>query len=137
MTPSNDRQRRDLAALEEQAVDLSDAAATARRDPPGWASATRRIQENEGNVDTALDELGIFPRASEVLRERLIDTLLAGAERRVNRRLGLIRWLLRRRTRAALRAELAGFAYGNAITLAIVAVEAERERASRRKTGHR
>lgn len=136
MTPPNARQRRDLAALEDQATDLGKAE-PARREPPGWNAGVRRIAAAEGNIDSALDGLGIFPRASEVLRERLIDTLLAGADRRVNRRLGLLRYLLRRRTRAALRAELAGFAYGNAVTLAIVAVEAERERASRARTGHR
>jgi hypothetical protein len=128
-----------LGRMTEQAVDLSAAreAKAATKEPPGWNAAVRRLQGAGMQVEDALGSLGLYTADElEVLRERILNTLLPGVRHRLERRLGLLRFLMRRRTRDALRAELAGFAYGNAYTLAIVAVEAERERKGRRRTGH-
>ena len=130
-----------LGRMTEQAVDLSEAreakATTRAKEPPGWNPAVRRLQGSGMQVEAALEGLGVYTAEElEDLRARILGTLVPGVERRLTRRLGLLRYLLRRRTREALRDELAGFAYGNAYTLAVVAVEAERERKSRRRTGH-
>lgn len=133
-----------LGRMVDQAVDLSEAKANGAGEPepkgkalPGWNAGTRRLQAAGMNVELAVDSLGILtePEAAE-LRERILTTLLPGMERRLARRLGLLRYLMRPRTRRRLAEELAGFSYGNAYTLAIMAVEAERERKGRRRTGH-
>lgn len=113
-------------------------AKAATREPPGWNAATRRLEANALNIYAATDSLGIFPRAGEVLQDRVVSTLYNGIERRLNKALGPIgRLVVGKRRRDKLVTVLAGFAYGNGLTLLIVGVEAERERKGRGKAGHR
>lgn len=138
-----------LGRMVDQAVDLSElesnpdgtatpamSEAKAKADPPGWRAATARLEKAGGQVEVVAAALGIFPDF-DVVRTRLLDTFVPGARQRIDRRLPFIFRALWRRRRNRLAAELAGFAYGNALTLAIVAVEAERERKQRRKVGAR
>lgn len=129
-----------LGRMTDQAVDLSEVRERkeADRQPPGWNATVRRMESAGGNIYTAADSLNIFPRAAEVLQDRVVSTLHQGIERRVNKALGPVgRRVVGKRRRAKLVTTLAGFAYGNGLTLLIVGVEAERERVSRRKGGHK
>jgi hypothetical protein len=140
MTPKKPLDGTRLGRMVDQAVDLTDALEPKGADttPPGWNATVRRLEASGANIYAAADSLGIFPRAAEVLQDRVVSTLYNGIERRLNRRLGWLgRRLVGKRRREALVTELAGFAYGNGLTLLVVGVEAERERKGRGKAGHR